>query len=126
MKLVPISVAANAASWARSLSSLSVCLVIGSDQFSLDIQTTEEVLDRIVMQKVLPRLHGSRRRLELPLLALAQFCRDLPEVIETDEKLRVLQVDELGSSEIKLPTSYSKLRRMLSNLRANQFVSFAE
>ena len=43
------------------------------------LTTMESVLDRIVMQKVLPRLHGSRRRLELPLLALAQFCRDLPD-----------------------------------------------
>ena len=38
---------------------------------------TLEALDLQVMQKVLPRIHGSRRRLEAPLCALGQFCFDL-------------------------------------------------
>jgi 5-methylcytosine-specific restriction protein B len=78
------------------------------------------------MQKVLPRLHGSRRRLELPLLALAQFCRDLPDAPATDEKLPSLQVEQLADAAAKLPKSYDKLCRMLRNLRANQFASFTE
>jgi 5-methylcytosine-specific restriction enzyme B len=90
------------------------------------LQTIEEVLDRIVMQKMLPRLHGSRKRLELPLLALTHYCRDLPVVIETDENLPTLRVDQLADGAAKLPISYRKLCRMLRNLRANQFVSFTE
>jgi 5-methylcytosine-specific restriction enzyme B len=42
-------------------------------------------LDRILLQKVLPRLHGSRRRLELPLLALVRFCHALPDQVESDD-----------------------------------------
>jgi 5-methylcytosine-specific restriction enzyme B len=88
--------------------------------------TMEAVLDRVVLQKVMPRLHGSRRRLELPLLALAQFCRDLPEDIEADEKLPALQPDQPSGTAPKLPGAHDKLSRMLRSLRANQFASFTE
>lgn len=90
------------------------------------LETIEQVFDRIVIQKVLPRLHGSRRRLELPLLALTHFCRDLPEMVADDEKLPALNVESLGDSTPKLPVSYEKLCRMLRSVRANQFVSFTE
>ena len=36
----------------------------------------DSVLDRILMQKLLPRIHGSRRRIEGLLLALGQYCFD--------------------------------------------------
>jgi 5-methylcytosine-specific restriction protein B len=85
----------------------------------------ESVLDRIVLQKILPRLHGTRRRLELPLLALAHFCRDLPEFVAEDEKLPAL-IESVYEGPAKLPASHDKLCRMLRNLRANQFASFTE
>ncbi len=88
--------------------------------------TLEQVLDRVVMQKVLPRLHGSRRRLELPLLALAHFCRDLPESIASDERLPTMQFELGTGATSRLPNSYEKLCRMSNNLRMNQFASFTE
>ncbi|KVD61530.1 GTPase [Burkholderia ubonensis] len=84
------------------------------------------VVDRIVMQKILPRLHGSRRRLELPLLALAQFCRDLPDTVATDDKLPTIAVEEVPEQGAALPIAYAKAIRMLRSLRANQFASFTE
>ncbi|WP_412022789.1 McrB family protein [Burkholderia cepacia] len=84
------------------------------------------IVDRIVMQKVLPRLHGSRRRLELPLLALAQFCRDLPDSVATDDKLPTLAIEEVPEQGAALPIAYAKAIRMLRSLRANQFASFTE
>ncbi|ALX10416.1 GTPase [Burkholderia cepacia JBK9] len=84
------------------------------------------IVDRIVMQKVLPRLHGSRRRLELPLLALAQFCRDLPDSVVADDKLQALVIDEVPEQGAALPIAYAKAIRMLRSLRANQFASFTE
>lgn len=86
----------------------------------------DQALDRLVIQKVLPRLHGSRKRLEPSILALMHFCRDLPDVVETDEKLPTLNVDTPITGTARLPSSYDKLSRMLKNLRANQFVSFTE
>lgn len=84
------------------------------------------VLDKIVMQKILPRLHGSRRRLEAPLLALAHFCRDLPDEVESNDKLPLLNIEKPPEQGAALPTAYGKAIRMLLNLRANQFASFTE
>jgi 5-methylcytosine-specific restriction enzyme B len=87
----------------------------------------EHTLDRIIIQKILPRLHGARRRLEAPLLALAHFARDLPEAMIEAEKLSALKPDELGQEQLpKLPISHEKIARMLRSLRANQFASFTE
>ena len=57
------------------------------------LNSMELVLDRLVMQKILPRLHGARRRLESPVLALMHFSRDLPDEIATDEQLPGLQLE---------------------------------
>ena len=86
----------------------------------------EKVLDRILLQKVLPRLHGSRRRLELPVLALARFCHGLPDSVETDDQLPGLRPEQQAHVVARLPQSFEKLCRLLSNLRANQFASFTE
>ena len=90
------------------------------------IKGMNAAMDRIVMQKVLPRLHGSRRRLELPLLALAQFCRDLPDLVVSDDKLPMAGVEEVPEQGAALPTAHAKILRMLRSLRANQFASFTE
>jgi 5-methylcytosine-specific restriction protein B len=64
-------------------------------------------LDLVMMQKILPKVHGSRRRIE-PLLA------DL-------DKLAV------GAGPApRLPLTHNKIGRMIESVRANQFVSFAE
>ena len=54
----------------------------------------QDCIDAQVLQKILPKLHGSRRRLEAILIALASYCerRDL------DASKKPLQHDaELGS-----------------------------
>jgi 5-methylcytosine-specific restriction protein B len=85
----------------------------------------EEALDFQVLQKVLPRLHGSRRHLEPTLNTLAKFCTDLSSEAgrEGDD------VDELLSQDAtvaRLPRSLAKIKRMLRNLKANQFASFTD
>lgn len=84
------------------------------------------IMDRIIMQKILPRLHGSRRRLELPLLALAQFSRDLPDAVASDDLLPTAAIEEASEQGAALPIAYAKTIRMLRSLRANQFASFTE
>ncbi|KWH61041.1 McrB family protein [Burkholderia anthina] len=90
------------------------------------INSLAAIVDRIVMQKVLPRLHGSRRRLEFPLLAIAHFCRDLPDSVAVDDKLPTLEVEAPPEHGAALPIAYAKAIRMLRSLRANQFASFTE
>jgi 5-methylcytosine-specific restriction protein B len=68
-----------------------------------------QVLDRIVFTKLLPKMHGTRSRLEKPLNDLLAFAQgaDRP-------------------TEALLPLTASKAARMLAVLREAQFVSFTE
>lgn len=64
-------------------------------------------LDLAIMQKVLPKVHGSRRRVE-------------PVLTELDALA-------LGTGPVpRLPITHHKIVRMVESVRANQFVSFAE
>jgi len=84
-------------------------------------------IDRIVMQKLLPRIHGSRRRIEGLLLSLSRYCSDYSTPSSsggvTDQ---VFNPESIDASRVKLPYSFDKLLRMLRSLRANQFTSFTE
>jgi 5-methylcytosine-specific restriction protein B len=82
-------------------------------------------LDRQVMQKILPRIHGSRQRMEAPLCALASACLDAREAASVAEGRRFDPLGELPEN-LRLPLSYSKIRRMVRSLRTNQFTSFME
>lgn len=90
------------------------------------VNSLERVLDRVVFQKVLPRLHGARRKLETPILALMQYCFELPAVAAADAQLPGLELDARNVGDAKLPISFEKLGRLLRNLRSNQFASFTE
>ncbi|HEY3367281.1 MAG TPA: DUF3578 domain-containing protein [Symbiobacteriaceae bacterium] len=86
-----------------------------------DEKRPEVTLDRQVFQKVLPRLHGTRRRLEQPLRTLAQFCFNLkyqPNVTVD------FKPEEPPKGKAALPDSFEKLQRMYKSLRINQFTSF--
>ncbi|MGD1278846.1 McrB family protein [Mycobacterium seoulense] len=67
----------------------------------------DTALDLAMMQKVLPKVHGSRRRVEPVLMALDALA--------------------VGASPApRLPITHDKIIRMIESVRANQFVSFAE
>jgi len=64
-------------------------------------------LDLAMMQKVLPKVHGSRRRVEPVLSELGALA--------------------FGAGSVpRLPVTHHKIGRMIESVRANQFVSFAE
>jgi 5-methylcytosine-specific restriction enzyme B len=81
----------------------------------------EVALDLQVLQKVLPRLHGARRKLEPILEAVGRFCFDLRSDLDVGFDVLVEQ-----SEMPRLPISYGKVQRMMRNLRANQFASFTD
>ncbi|SDH68117.1 McrB family protein [Myroides phaeus] len=89
------------------------------------LDSTMELNQRIdiaIMQKLLPKLHGSRSKIVKVLDALILLCVkdansfDINKVL-TDDKLRV---------DLKYPISYAKLLRMYNNVIANGFTSYAE
>lgn len=103
-------------------------------------QAAPTALDFQVLQKVLPKLHGSRQRLLEPLTGLlwfAAFQEEPPAQADLDiERLRALTLSldkggpvhhpTGGSRAPWLPRSARKLGRMLHTLRGQGFVSFIE
>lgn len=89
-----------------------------------------EALDAQILQKILPKLHGSRSRLAPLLGALATYCAtgdedDAMKHFPQDGAAakRSLQ-DARGLTELKFKNSYEKLERMIDVLVEEQFVSF--
>jgi MoxR-like ATPase len=71
---------------------------------------TDSVLDYIVMTKVLPKVHGSRQRLETSLLTLQLWAAG----------------EEADAPDRRLLQTAAKLERMIETLRDAQFVTFTE
>ena len=80
----------------------------------------ESVFDLQLLQKVLPKLHGSKRRLEPLLLRLASFC----ETGEVPLKDASYPEDPIAARGVKYPRSRAKLLEMIEAVRRDQFVSF--
>jgi 5-methylcytosine-specific restriction enzyme B len=85
-------------------------------------------LDRQVIQKLLPRIHGARKRVEAMLCALGQFCLDLSYESGSAHPGAAIKFDPTKSDHHSpvLPLSFDKIRRMTVTLRANQFTSFTD
>jgi MoxR-like ATPase len=84
-------------------------------------------LDHIILQKVLPRMHGSRRRLEPSLHALGSFCVDLGYEAGALNKIsKTFDPTAPPSGAPRLPVSFDKIQRMARTLHANQFASFTD
>lgn len=84
---------------------------------------TEKIIDAAIVQKLLPKVHGSRRKLEAVLLKLAGLCMDdaaMPEDMLKEAPLRP------AGLEVRYPVALDKIRRMYHNAVANGFTSFAE
>ncbi len=93
---------------------LTEALRFSSTYYALTATGWLQALDLIVLQMILPRIHGSRPRVEPLLIALETYCT-------TTEA-----GDAAMPSTPSLPFSLSKVQRMLRIVRANQFVSFTE
>jgi hypothetical protein len=94
---------------------------------AMGIGKWQQILDYQLLQKVLPRLNGSKRRLEPALQRLGRFCQDLAVDDKVkDEPNKVFMPIEQEPTSPLLPQSYDKIRRMHRLLVANQFASFAE
>jgi MoxR-like ATPase len=75
---------------------------------ALDL-TRDEALDAIALTKVLPKIHGSRSRLQPVLEKLVAFAEGSSDALEP-----------------RLPATAAKAQRMLDVLKDAQFVSFTE
>lgn len=78
-------------------------------------------IDLQVLQKVLPRFHGSIRQVADALNTLGAWCYGGPEA-DLPAQFDPLSVD----GQAALPLSFDKVQRMVRRLRGNHFVGFAE
>jgi hypothetical protein len=88
--------------------------------------TDNACLDIAIMQKLLPKLHGSRSKLVNVLIALGEICLVDAKDCKTIY-FEAVKVDDLTKNpNIKYPISFEKLIRMYKNVLANGFTSYAE
>lgn len=85
---------------------------------------TSEKLDIAIMQKLLPKLHGSRRKLSPILETLGSFCvkADFKVVKDVFEKDNF----DYSNENVLYPLSLEKIARMYKGAVENGFASFAE
>ena len=90
---------------------------------------TNEIIDISIMQKLLPKVHGSRRKLEPVLRTLAGLC--LKEEFKNGNGFKIENL--LNSEELTIaienmfyPVSFEKIKRMYRRLIDNGFTSYAE
>ena len=84
----------------------------------------EAIFDIAILQKLLPKLHGSVGKLRLPLTTLAELCFDEGEW--DNQYLDANNTDGESSEHLRYPLSFEKIKSMYVRLSQNGFVSFAE
>jgi 5-methylcytosine-specific restriction protein B len=83
-------------------------------------------LDIAIMQKLLPKLHGSRSKLVKVLIALASLCIEDKQKEEFIKNFENHLKNDFDGIEVKFDISFEKLIRMYKNVLANGFTSYAE
>ena len=97
-------------------------------------ESGDNLLDIAIMQKLLPKLHGSRSKLNTALTTLAKFCvkdavKDFDGKDEDFRKTYFIPFDKLPKDsldKIKYKISFEKISRMHKNAMENGFTSYAE
>ena len=84
-----------------------------------------EIIDAAIMQKLFPKVHGSRRKLEPVLKTLGNLCLQPGQNFD-DFIAPQSEVVFNDSERIKYPVSLEKILRMYQGLLDNGFTSYAE
>lgn len=79
----------------------------------------DRVMDIQILQKILPKFHGTRAKLELPLTELFELCSGRP--LEGTGKGR-----ELPDDHARFPQSADKISRMLDQLSSQGYAGFID
>ena len=82
----------------------------------------DEAIDTAVLQKLLPKLHGSRKKLVPTLTALWDICLNDGNTTKIDTETEEINFQD----SFKYPESAEKIKRMYDAVIDNGFTSFAE
>ena len=83
-------------------------------------------LDLAILQKVLPKFHGTEQELEHPLRVVGFTARNGRAPTENEIRSEAAVNPEAEGSDAKLPRCEAKVERMLRRLRHRGFASFIE
>jgi 5-methylcytosine-specific restriction protein B len=100
----------------RTAAEISRFVAVCTDLAGVAMQP-DDVIDAAIMQKLLPKVHGSRNKIEKILKLLGKRCL-------VDIEKEPFKADESGSAVYAL--SYEKIERMHRRVIADGFTSFAE
>jgi 5-methylcytosine-specific restriction protein B len=82
--------------------------------------TIDEIIDCAIVQKLLPKLHGSRKKLDATLNALWKEC------FKDEASKQTLPILKEYVGKAALPLTADKIQRMYEAAMANGFTSFSE
>jgi hypothetical protein len=94
------------------------------DETTIDRQN--DFIDIAIMQKLLPKLHGSRNKLTKILPVLGGFCLEENEKIKENYFEKFDSIEFGTDSNIKYKISFEKICRMYKNAVENGYASYAE
>lgn len=99
-----------------------------TDEKGEKVFDVNHVIDTQILQKILPKIHGSRKKIEHLLAALAQYCINdsLEEALNQFKKCDVNTGLNLSEDAVIYKNSYKKLAEMIESVRRDQFVSFIQ
>lgn len=95
--------------------------ILGAHEIVQDFDL-EEAMDIQILQKILPKFHGTQAKLEAPLGNLLGFCRDAEGKPDESYLDKAAAYDE----DARFPRSAQKLARMIQNLKTQGYTSFIE
>jgi 5-methylcytosine-specific restriction enzyme B len=90
-----------------------------------DLQTDEK-LDIAIMQKLLPKLHGSRRKLCPVLITLGRLCVNTSKIENIEKDVFTVADFDYETDGVLFPISLEKITRMYKGAIENGFASYAE
>lgn len=94
----------------------------------------DAIIDCAIMQKLLPKVHGSRSKLNPVLTSLAKLCikNGRTDFLDKDDEFRKIffiaedKISDDNKGKIIYPISFDKIARMHKNAIDNGFTSYAE
>jgi len=104
---------------------LRVCRDLADDASLWESETWKSDLDDQILQKILPKLHGSIGRVGDLLAQLADYCyKGEKSSGKTSSSLK--ELSNYDAEEAVFKKSFSKLQSMIKSLLDEQFVSFIQ
>lgn len=88
--------------------------------------SADDFIDIAIMQKLLPKLHGSRNKLTKILPVLGALCLSDEKKIKENYFDKIDLINYLGDANIKYKLSFEKICRMYKNAIENGYASYAE